>query len=69
MPIFCTSKDEPSYVRGSVVDGRETQMMKVRWRVLNLFHQIPEEQQKSVPSRGKCFIRLIFPQDDSLNYD
>ena len=46
-PIFCTSKDELSYVRGGVVDDRETQMMKVRWRVFNLFHQIPEEQQKS----------------------
>ena len=43
-PIFCTSKDELSYVRGGVVDDRETQMMKVRWRVFNLFHQIPEEQ-------------------------
>ena len=64
-PIFCTSKDELSYVRGSVVDDRETQMMKVRWRVFNLFHQIiPEEQQKSVFPRGKCFSQLIFPQDD-----
>ena len=63
-PIFCTSKDELSYVRGGVVDDRETQMMKVRWRVFNLFHQIPEEQQKSVPPCGKCFSRLIFPQDD-----
>ena len=63
-PIFCTSKDELSYVRGGVVDDRETQMMKVRWCVFNLFHQIPEEQQKSVPPCGKCFSRLIFPQDD-----
>ena len=31
MPIFCTSKDELSYVRGGVVNDRETQMMKVRW--------------------------------------
>ena len=64
-PIFCTSKDELSYVRGGVVDDRETQMMKVRWRVFNLFHQIiPEEQQKSVFRCGKCFSQLIFPQDD-----
>ena len=64
-PIFCTSKDELSYVRGGVVDDRETQMMKVRWWVFNLFHQIiPEEQQKSVFRCGKCFSQLIFPQDD-----
>ena len=61
-PIFCTSKDELSYVRGGVVDDRETQMMKVRWRVVNLFHKIPEEQQKSVPPCGKCFSLLVFPQ-------
>ena len=61
---FYNSKDELSYVRGGVVDDRETQMMKVRWRVFNLFFQIPEEQQKSVPPCAKCFSRLIFPQDD-----
>ena len=58
-PIFCTSKDELSYVRGGVVDDRETQMMKVRWRVFNLFHQIPEEQQKSAPRVENVLVDLF----------
>ena len=29
-PIFCTSKDELSFVRGGVVDDRETDMMRAR---------------------------------------
>ena len=58
-PIFCTSKDELSYVRGGVVDDRETHMMKVRWRVFNLFHQIPEEQQKSAPRVENVLVDLF----------
>ena len=63
-PIICTSKDELSYVRGGVVDKRETQMTKVRWQLFSLFSQIREEQQKSVPSCGKCFGHPIFLQDN-----
>ena len=38
-PIFSTSKDELSFIRGGVVDDRETPMMKVRWPVVSLFNQ------------------------------
>ena len=61
-PIFCTSKDELSFVRAGVLDTVETRMMQVRWRVFTLYHQIPEEQQHNVPLCARCFSELIFPQ-------
>ena len=61
-PIFCTSKDQLSFVRSGVLDTVETRMMQVRWRVFTLYHQIPEEQQRNVPSCVRCFSELIFPQ-------
>ena len=38
----------------------KTQMMKVRWRVFNLFHQIPEEQQESAPPRVENVLVDLF---------
>ena len=61
-PIFCTAKDELSYVRGGVLDQRETEMMRVRWVVYSLYSQIPEEEQVSVPACSRCFSELICPQ-------
>jgi len=61
-PIFCTAKDELSYVRGGVLDQRETEMMRVRWVVYSLYSQIPEEEQVSVPACSRCFSELIFSQ-------
>ena len=61
-PIFCTAKDELSYVRVGVLDQRETEMMRVRWVVYSLYSQIPEEEQVSVPACSHCFSELIFPQ-------
>ena len=61
-PIFCTSKDELSFVRAGVLDTVEMRMMQVRWRVFTLYHQIPEEQQHNVPSCARCFSELIFSQ-------
>ena len=40
-PIFCTSKEELSFVRGGVLDERESQMMRVRWKVFALQSPIP----------------------------
>ena len=63
-PIFCTSKDELSFVRGGVVDDRETDMMRARWRLFSLQFQIPEHEQRNVSSCGHCFSQLIFPQGE-----
>ena len=42
-PIFDTSKHELLFVRGGVVDERETEMMQVRWRIFHLSHQIRQQ--------------------------
>ena len=61
-PIFCTSKEELSLVRGGVLDERESQMMRVRWKVFAFHNQIPEEEQQIIPSCPHCFAELILPQ-------
>ena len=40
-PMFCTSKEELSFVRGGVLDERESQMMRVRLKVFALQSPIP----------------------------
>ena len=62
-PIFGTSKHELVFVRGGVVDERETQMMQVRWRIFNVSRQIRQEEQKKVPPCGKCFARLVLGEN------
>ena len=41
-PIFGTSKHELVFVRGGVVDERETEMMQLRWRIFHLSRQISQ---------------------------
>ena len=61
-PIFCTSKEEWSLVRGGVLDERESQMMRVQWKVFAFHSQIPEEEEQIIPSCPHCFAELILPQ-------
>ena len=42
-PIFCISKEELSFVRGGVLDERESQMMRVRWKVSPYRAQFPRK--------------------------
>ena len=58
-PIFGPSKYELVFVRGGVVDERESEMMKVRWQIFHLSCQILQQHQKAVPPCGKCFARLV----------
>jgi len=58
-PIFCTSKSEIVSLRNGVVDDRETEMMAVRWRVLSLHAQIPQEERVIIESCPKCFAQLV----------
>ena len=47
------------FVKNGVVDDRETDMMRVRWNLIQLNYQIPRESQREVPSCAKCFAELI----------
>ena len=61
-PIFCTAKEELSFVRAGVLDERETEMMRVRWRVFAFSSQISEAEQLQVPPCPRCFAELVYPQ-------
>ena len=61
-PIFGTSKHRLVFVRGGVVDERETEMTQVRWRIFHLSHQIRQQDQRAVPPYGKCFARLVLSE-------
>ena len=59
-PIFCTAKEEISFVRSGVLD--ETEMMRVRWRVFAFSSQISEAEQLQVPHCPRCFDEFVYPQ-------
>ena len=63
-PIFCTGKHSIIYIKNGVVDERETEMMCVRWKIFNFNFQIPQAEQREVPSCTKCFARLILDEGD-----
>ena len=63
-PIFCTGKHSIIYIKNGVVDERETEMMSVRWKIFNFNFQIPQAEQREVPSCPKCFARLILDEGD-----
>lgn len=58
-PIFCTTNEHFTFVRGGAVDRVETEMMRVRWKAFQFFAQIPEEEQISLPSCSRCFAEFI----------
>ena len=58
-PIFCTTKHDLGYVKGGVIDERETEMMAVRWHSFQFQRQIREAEQLSIPSCARCFAEFI----------
>ena len=58
-PVFATSKASISFIAGSMLDERETEMMNVRWRIFQFKHQFDERVQKCVPACGHCFAKMI----------
>lgn len=58
-PIFSTSKNALVYIKNGMIDERETEMMRVRWTVIQLNYQIPRDQQRDVPSCPRCFANLL----------
>ena len=61
-PIFGTSKLQLIFVREGVVVERETEMIKVRWRIFHLSRQILQQDLKAVPPCGKLFARLVLSE-------
>ena len=58
-PIFSTGKHPLIFIKGGVIDDKETQMMAVRWKIFQFNYQIQEEDQREIPSCPKCFAELI----------
>ena len=58
-PVFATSKASISFIAGSMLDARESEMMNVRWRIFQFKHQFDERVQKCVPACGHCFAKMI----------
>jgi hypothetical protein len=63
-PIFCTTTRPLTYVKNGCLDYRETEMMSVRWKVLNLTKQIPQSQQQDLEACSSCFAGLILQVED-----
>ena len=57
VPIFCTAKEEISFLKGGVLDATETEM-KVKWNVFK-FHSISKNQQMEIQPCPRCFAELI----------
>ena len=54
------------YVKGGVVDERETEMMAVRWKMFNFNRQIPQDEQREIKPCAACFACLILEDYDCL---
>ena len=60
-PIFATSKSRITYTgKFNSTEGRETEMMSVRWKFIEFTHQITENEQKQVAPCARCFAELTF---------
>ena len=58
-PVFATAKAPIFFIKGSVMDDLETEMMSVRWRIFTFRHQFSLEEQKSVSPFGHCFAKML----------
>ena len=58
-PIFCTSKNPLVFIKNGVIDERETEMMRVRWKLIQFNYQIPPNTQRDITSCARCFATLI----------
>jgi len=62
-PIFCTSSDAITMVKGGVLVQRETEMMSVRWKHFVFHSQVPVEEQRTLPPCSHCFASLILAEE------
>ena len=63
-PIFATGKNTIVFVKNSLLDEKETEMINVRWKIFHFHAQIPREKQKELPACGKCFATLILGEEE-----
>ena len=59
VPIFCTAKEEISFVKRGMLDATETEMMRVRWNVFGFYAEISENEQIESQPCARCFAELI----------
>ena len=50
IPVFATSTERLSLVKGGMVMEKETEMMSVRGHVFDFKHQSPSDEQKDIPA-------------------
>ena len=53
--VVATSKCWVVFERNKKSDELENEMMEAHWKVFQLTHQIPYDQQKEVEPCGRCF--------------
>ena len=58
-PVFCTSKNPLVFIKNGVIDERETEMMRVRLKLIQFNYQIPPILQIDITSCPRCFASLI----------
>ena len=59
VPIFCTAKEEISFVKGGMLDAMESEMMRVRWNVFHFHREISKNEQVEAKPCPRCFAELI----------
>ena len=59
VPIFCTAKEEISFVKGGVLDATESEMTGVRWNVFHFHREISKDEQVEAKPCPRCFAELI----------
>ena len=60
IPIFATSKEKIEFVgKLNTCDDRETEMMDVRWNILEFTHKIPHADQNIITHCPRCFTELV----------
>ena len=66
-PIFASSKSRITYVgKFNVSDERETEMMAIRWKVIEFNHQIPKREQKKILPCARCFAELVLLGEEDI---
>ena len=63
-PIFRTGKRSIIYIKNDVVDERGTEVMSVRWKILNSNFKIKQEEQTVAPSFPNCLAELILDEGE-----
>jgi hypothetical protein len=58
-PISCTSEKPLMFIKHGVIDERETEMMRVRWKLIQFNYQVPPNTQRDITSGARCFATLI----------